>query len=294
VSYLPNVLRAVNYMERNLKNPISISDVASAAAYSTFHFVRLFRALTGYTPGSYLRRRRLTAAAEELAHSRKRIIEIAMEYQFQSQEAFTRAFKEYFGVNPSAYRRKGIAFPMEAVRRIDELFLIHCMEGITMEPKIIKRDALKLIGMMYYGDNKNWEIPKIWESFMPLMKKIPNVLPVQEAYGLCFYAESFSKTGNFYYMAAVPVSSLDEIPMELVGKTLPAAEYAVFTHRGSVVGNSNSVKDTYAYAYGTWLPKSPYANPHAYDFEFYDQRYKGNADPDSEIDIYIPILARQS
>jgi AraC-like DNA-binding protein len=107
MSYIPNVLRAVDYMERNLTCPISVSDVASEAAYSTFHFVRLFKALTGYTPGSYLRRRRLTEAAGELAGGRKRIIEIALDYQFQSQEAFTRAFKDCFGINPGVFRNRG-------------------------------------------------------------------------------------------------------------------------------------------------------------------------------------------
>ena len=53
MSYIPNILRAVDYMERNLTSPVSVFDVASEAAYSTFHFVRLFKALTGDTPGSY-------------------------------------------------------------------------------------------------------------------------------------------------------------------------------------------------------------------------------------------------
>ena len=289
MSYVPNVMRAVNYMEQNLTSPVSVSDVASAAAYSTFHFVRLFKALTGSTPGTYLRRRRLTEAAGELARGRRRIIDIAVDYQFQSQEAFTRAFKDCFGVSPSAYRKSGKFFLSGAARRIDELFLIHCAEVITMEPKIVKREAIKLIGLMYYGDNKNWEIPKIWEEFLPLMNKIPNCLPVRESYGVCFYTESFSKSGLFYYLAGVSVSSLEEIPMELVGKTFPASEYAVFTHKGSIVGKTTTVRDTYAYAYGTWLPNSPYVNPYAYDFEFYDERFKGNQNPESEIDICIPI-----
>jgi AraC family transcriptional regulator len=292
MSYVPNVMRAVNYMEQNLTSPVSVSEVASAAAYSTFHFVRLFKALTGHTPGSYLRRRRLTEAAGELVGGRRRIIEIAMDYQFQSQEAFTRAFKDCFGISPGAFRKKGNAYLPEVARRIDELFLIHCAEVITMEPKIVKREAIRMIGIMYYGDNKNWEIPKIWEEFMPLMKKIPNCLPVQEAFGLCFYTESFSKNGLFYYLAALPVSSLEEIPMELVGKTLPASEYAVFTHKGPLAGKTKNIKDTYAYAYGTWLPNSPYMNPFAFDFEYYDERYKGNDNPESEIDVYIPIRKR--
>ena len=292
MSYVPNILRAVDFMERNLTCAISISDIASEAAYSTFHFVRLFKALTGDTPGSYLRRRRLAEAAGELVRSRKRIIEIALDYQFQSQEAFSRAFRDCFGTWPGEFRKKGKTHLLETARRIDELFLIHCKEVITMEPRIIRKDAMKLIGMMYYGDNKNWEIPRIWEEFIPLMPTIPNWLPVRESYGLCFYSESFSKSGLFYYLAGAPVSSLDEIPMALVGKTLPASEYAVFTHKGPLVGQANTVKDTYAYAYGTWLPKSPYGNPFSYDFEFYGERYKGNEDPDSEIDICIPIRKR--
>ena len=292
MSYIPNILRAVDFIERNLTSPISVSDVASEAAYSTFHFVRLFRALTGETPGSYLRRRRLTEAAGELAHSRRRIIEIALDYQFQSQEAFTRAFKDCFGINPRAYRESGNKCPADAAQRIDELFLIHCMEVVTMEPRIVKKDAIKMIGLMYYGDNKNWEIPKIWEEFTPLIKNIPNILQVNEAYGLCFYTESTSKTGLFYYLAARPVTSLEEIPIPLVGKTLPASEYAVFTHKGPLLGKTNNIKDTYMYVYGTWLQNSPYVNPYSYDFEFYDERFTGSDNPESEIDICIPIRKR--
>jgi AraC family transcriptional regulator len=107
-----------------------------------------------------------------------------------------------------------------------------------------------------------------------------------------FLCGEVSKTGLFYYLAGLPVSSLEEVPIELVGKTPPASEYAVLTHKGSLVGKTNTVKDTCYYAYGTWLPKSPYLNPHAYDFEYYDERFKGNDKPESEIDICMSIRER--
>jgi AraC family transcriptional regulator len=69
MSSIPNIMRAVDSMERNLTSPVSVFDIASEAAYSTFHFVRLFKALTRDTPGSYLRRRRLTQAAGELTRT---------------------------------------------------------------------------------------------------------------------------------------------------------------------------------------------------------------------------------
>jgi AraC family transcriptional regulator len=289
MNYLPNVLRAVDYMERNLSESISVADVASEAAYSTFHFVRLFRALTGETPGSYLRKRRLTEAARELMSGRRRIIDIAFSYQFQSQESFTRSFKDCFGINPGALRERGDSWLAGATKRMDESYLMFCTEVVTMEPRIVTRKSIKLIGIVYFGDNKNWEIPKLWEEFMPFMEKIPNALPERSAYGLCFYNENYSKTGQFYYLAGRPVSSLEDIPVELVGKTLPACEYAVFTHKGPLVGESNTIMDTYGYAYGTWLPNSDYENPYSFDYEYYDERFSGNDSPKSEVDVYIPI-----
>jgi AraC family transcriptional regulator len=109
---------------------------------------------------------------------------------------------------------------------------------------------------------------------------------------VCFYSESFSKSGLFYYLAGVPVSSFGEIPMPMVAKTLPESEYAVFTHKGALAGESNTIRDTYAYAYGTWLPGSEYENPYGYDFELYGERFTGNQDAGSEIDVWIPILGK--
>jgi len=289
MTYLRNILLAVDFMEQNLNAPVSIPEIASAGAYSTFHFLRLFKALTGETPGSYLRRRRLAEAARELVCSRRRIIEIAVEYQFGSQEAFTRAFRECFGVTPLAFRRRGGLHHLEAARRIDAAALIHYGEGMTMEPRIERKEPQNLVGLVYYGDNKNWEIPKLWEEFLSLTGKIPNALPGRVAYGVCFYSGNFSKTGQFYYLAALPVAKLENIPMEMVGKTLPASDYAVFTHSGALVGESKTIKDTYGYAYGTWLPQSGYENPFGFDFEFYGERFHGNQDPTSEIEVWIPI-----
>jgi AraC family transcriptional regulator len=128
--------------------------------------------------------------------------------------------------------------------------------------------------------------------YVPMMKTIPNILPVHEAFGICCYTERFKQNGLFYYLAGAPVSNLEEIPLELDGKTLPASEYAVFTHKGKIVGKTGSIRDAYAYAYGTWLPSSQYMNPYPYDSEYYSERFTGNEDPDTERDIYIPIKRR--
>ena len=83
-----------------MKEELSVLDMANSAHYSLYHFVRLFQSVTGYSPKTYLQQRRLSEALKELKNTDKKIIEIAFDYQFNSHEAFTRAFKKQFGVNP--------------------------------------------------------------------------------------------------------------------------------------------------------------------------------------------------
>ena len=101
------VNRAIALMEDNLTTATEPLRVAKAAGYSRFHFDRLFLATLGETPADYLRKRRLSEAARELVTTHKPLVEIALDYQFQSQEAFTRAFKRMFGISPGTYRKRG-------------------------------------------------------------------------------------------------------------------------------------------------------------------------------------------
>ena len=107
MGYMHPINCAIDYIEANLTQEIDLSEVAAAAGYSPFHFSRLFRATTGETLGSYIRKRRLSEAARQLLISRRRILDIALDHQFCSQAAFTRAFRATFGISPGAYRKRG-------------------------------------------------------------------------------------------------------------------------------------------------------------------------------------------
>lgn len=102
---LSDMQRALQYIEINLKSELSLETVASSAATSKYHFHRLFQAYTGMTLASYIRKRRLSNAASELLTTDRRILDIALDYEFESQEAFTRAFKKMFHMTPGEYRR---------------------------------------------------------------------------------------------------------------------------------------------------------------------------------------------
>jgi AraC family transcriptional regulator len=107
MEYMHPINCAIDYVEANLTQEIDLSEVAAAAGYSPFHLSRLFRTVIGETPGGCIRKRRLCEAARQLLISRRRILDIALDHQFCSQAAFTRAFRATFGISPGAYRKRG-------------------------------------------------------------------------------------------------------------------------------------------------------------------------------------------
>ncbi|MHA7967621.1 helix-turn-helix transcriptional regulator [Paenibacillus sp. CAU 1782] len=97
--------KAILYVEENLENNPSLNDVARHCNYSPYYLSVLFHQNVGATMKSYIKNRRLTRAAEELKKTDRSIIYIGMKYGYSSQEAFSRAFTDRFGVAPHKYRR---------------------------------------------------------------------------------------------------------------------------------------------------------------------------------------------
>ncbi len=97
---------ALDYIENHLREPISPVRIAGYVGYSRVYLDQRFSAVTGESLASYLRKRRLSEAARELITLDKAILDIALDFQYQSAEAFTRAFYQAFHLTPSAYRKR--------------------------------------------------------------------------------------------------------------------------------------------------------------------------------------------
>ena len=105
MDYFERIQNAIEFIEENLQEKLTITDISSQSYFSAFHFQRLFQAITGFSVQQYIRNRRLSEAASLLATTTQNILEIAINFQYGSQEAFTRAFVQYFGVTPAKYRK---------------------------------------------------------------------------------------------------------------------------------------------------------------------------------------------
>ena len=97
---------AIDFIESKLSDEISPDMIAKEVCLSTYHFQRLFSIFFGISLGEYIRNRRLSLAAEEIKLTDKKIIEIALQYGYESPESFSRAFYRYYGVTPTAARSR--------------------------------------------------------------------------------------------------------------------------------------------------------------------------------------------
>ncbi|HOU83577.1 MAG TPA: AraC family transcriptional regulator [Spirochaetota bacterium] len=283
-----NIMNAIKFMDNNLTRKITSEQIAFHSTYSVYHFSRVFIDLTGMSPGEYLRRRRLTQAAKDILYGNKEIMQTALDYQFSTQEGFTRAFKDYFGITPGRCRLSRNDISNKFVTELSAQKITDSFTKAILSPTIKEIGEIKLAGISIFTKDKN-EIKEAWRIFLKSIGKIRNCSFFSEAcsnhgFGLECYNDDFFESGKFFYMPSVQIDSFDDLPVEMSLKIIPPSKYAVFTHKGI----PSAISETITAAYEKWIPESGYKADRSYDFEFYDDRFKPDSE-DSEIDIYIPI-----
>lgn len=104
MNYNAHIENTIEYIEQNLINKIELKELADKAFLSKYYFHRIFHSIVGEPVAEYIRKRRLIAAANELLYTNEKIIDIALKYQFSSQESFSKAFKRFYKISPREFR----------------------------------------------------------------------------------------------------------------------------------------------------------------------------------------------
>jgi AraC family transcriptional regulator len=270
--------KALWFIESHLAEELTLDEIAGVAGISRFHMVRAFDAATGLSVMRYVRARRLSEAARALANGAPDILNVALDADYGSHEAFTRAFRDHFGVTPEAVR---------AATRVDNLTL---QEPITMDSTLI--DDLqaphfqtgKSLLVAGIGERYNCEssagIPGQWQRFNQSVENIPGRIG-HVAYGVCCNGDD---AGNFDYITGVEVSDFSDLPREFASVRIPDQKYAVFTHRDHI----STIRRTINTIWNQWLPSSGLKAADAPNFERYDE----NFDPltgNGGLEIWIPV-----
>lgn len=280
---LKTINQAVEFIENNLYEQITVLDVAKSTSYSYFHFHRFFYLMTNETIGSYIRGRRLTQAAHDLNHTQKSITMISLSLGFETPESFTRAFKNRFGMTPSSYRKQGLDILIGNRPSLENFKL---PEVKQLKPQIIYLEETNLVGIEFTSAQIKDGYVDAWRLFN---KEYQQDFAKSDFYGV-YQSDDLcnSDTFNLKCEAQIFIGTNYKnsyFPKKYNTRIIKGGRYAKFTYVGIV----ENMIDFYQYIWGVWVVSSGYELDSRSDFEIYTDRFRGEHDSNSEIDIYLPI-----
>lgn len=257
------LVSSVDFIEENLQTNVTLSDIADASNLSPYYFLNLFRTLNGYTPFVYLQCRRLSQAAIELITTDKPIIEITFDYQFNSQEAFSRAFKNRFHISPLKYRNYGIRHSI--LERPSDPIMALSGNRFILNPEIICKPRKYYVGLRRVGDNSHPENMRLTFELLSRAAEIKNCIsaPLEVYYISRYFFDSNGKELYDIYIA-VEVTEIKDLPKGLVGLELSEQWYATFRFCGTL---QSIVGQYYRYIFDKWLPSSGLNFTSKYQYE---------------------------
>jgi len=110
MNWMERLNAAIDYIEDNLTDEIDYKIISQKACCSYYNFQRMFTFVFNTPLSEYIRNRKLTLAASELQNEKSKILDAAIKFGYESQEAFSRAFTKFHGVSPSSVRTRISAF----------------------------------------------------------------------------------------------------------------------------------------------------------------------------------------
>ncbi|VWB14004.1 AraC family transcriptional regulator [Burkholderia lata] len=270
--------KALWLIETELDRELTLDRISAGCDMTRFGFSRLFSMNTGWPVMRYVRSRRLTRAARALAQGAPDILHVALDAGYGSHEAFTRAFRDLFGMTPEDVRAR---------RTLDGLSLVEPLRMkelkiIDVVPSRFETAGKRLIAGMSdrYTFETNEGIPALWQAFIPYIGTLPGQVDCV-TYGVCCNPDA---DGSFEYIAGVEVTSRDRLTAPLRYVELEPQRYAVFEH----VGHISTLYQTIYSIWNGWLPTSGFKAVDAPEFE----RYSADYDPVTGagvLEIWLPV-----
>lgn len=271
-------LKALQYIEDHLTDPICIEDISTHVNYSLYHFSRVFNAVVMISPYTYLMRRRITEAANQVISTKRRLTDIAMDFGFQSSEVFSRSFRRLFNATPSQLR-KG--------KYIDSRMLLPC----------IREDQLQ--NWQYYGSiplqKDKWQSCHAFgiqnrtddpgSSLEQLQSELQEqYAPSQKQIGLSvlYFPDQWENQGNYIFNGFLTSQTPNNLPPWFVEKYIPK-QLAISTKSSLPIGD---IPAFLAYLSAVWFPISSF-------LPVYSSVICMHQDSKTSVKLYIPVNNKQ-
>jgi AraC family transcriptional regulator len=255
MAWVESLQKAIHYIEEHLLEPLTTEDVAARAHASPFHFQRMFLLLTDTTVGEYIRRRRLTLAAQELSTSDAKVIDLAHKFGYDSPEAFAKAFRKQHGVSPTDARR-GLG-TLQSYNRL--VVQVQLRGAEPMNYRIVEREAFEVVGKKRQcpcgAEGNPNGIAELWREAHAdgTVQKLTGMMN-GDIRGLLGMTDNYDEAGNTidYWVAAEYDGASPEAFDTL---RLPAAKWVVFEVTGSA---PTAMPEAWRAIYTEWIPSNGY------------------------------------
>ncbi len=254
--------RVLIHIQENIDKPLSLETLADVACFSPFHFHRIFAAYVGETLKDYIRRTRLEWAAMKLCQTERPITDIALAIGYETPAAFTKAFGQHFGKNPTEFKKSGEKVKVRGLKCSNSN-----KEVKAMQPQIRNMPEQNVLFVRKTGRydkaaSEAWAILMGFAYSHRLMKK------ETKSIGISHDCPDITPEDKIRYDACITIKQ-DIKPEGAVGvQTISSGRYAVFLHKGPY----NRLGETYNAIFSQWLPASSKKLRDAPCFEIYLNR----------------------
>ncbi|MFJ7406870.1 MULTISPECIES: effector binding domain-containing protein [unclassified Lysinibacillus] len=286
MSWIESIQKAINYIEEHLQETITMEQIANEVNASVFHFQRTFSILTDMSIADYIRRRRLTLAAQELINTDVKVIDLAFKYGYDSPEAFTKAFRKQHNVTPSEARKQ--QGPLQSYNRL--VIQVSLKGAEPMKYNIVEKEKFQVVGVKRTYNCQKGEnlqgIPLFWDEVnrqgMDEQLFALNDGQIKGVLGVCVPDENYKENNLMEYW--IGTDHVGDIPENLLAMEVPASKWVVFEVHGPM---PDAMQNAWKQIFSEWFPSNPYEPAGTAELEVYTDE-----DPSSEnlySEIWIPI-----
>jgi AraC family transcriptional regulator len=265
MDYVRAVIKAVDFIESSLKDEFDLDTVCRSAALSKYHFSRIFQSMVGETVFDYVRKRRLAEIAHRLVTTDEPIIDLAIQFGYESQQSMTKSFRKQYGETPGAYRRTGKdryffhrpKLSRETVERLQKEF--------SLRTRILALPSLRIVGLREKMPITETDpVERTRSRFRCEGGELARLRRYRGVFEVTLMRRdqmrSFSREDPFDGLIGYGISEVAKPPQRFSELLLPASRYISFHYRGDdSIGRLSSLY-RYIFSSGIAARREPLAD----------------------------------
>lgn len=290
--YQTRLLKVLAHIRANLDEQLPLESLAAVACLSPFHFHRIFTGMLGEPVSTLVRRLRLERAAWQLNTSESPVVQVALDAGYDSHEAFSRVFRQFFSSSPSGFRNRksprpviraasGIHFSPQSQPEPINLLSPHSKYAMTTTIQTLA--PLRVASIRKLGPYE--ECGPAWDKLLGLLGPEGHLGPGTQMIGIGYDDPDNTPPTEIRYDASVTVDEDFQPFNEITIREIKGGRYAVTTHEGPY----DELKQTYRELFGTWVPQSGHELADSPCFEIYLNDPSSTDPKDLLTDIYLPL-----